>query len=82
MSQRSERGEQLVALFAKTIGEDAALDLVKATCAKLNMSLASVDGDGAVEVLEEISNTEGLIGVTARFAKVRFMLPSASAAAG
>ncbi len=74
----SERGAQLIALFAKTIGDDAANDLVKVTAKSLDISLEALDVPSTIHILEAISETEGLVGITARFAKVRFMLPSAS----
>ncbi|MCP4501896.1 MAG: hypothetical protein GY822_18215 [Deltaproteobacteria bacterium] len=72
----SERGEQLIALFAKTLGDDAAKDLVRATALSLDVSLQTLDVTQAIHILEKISHTDGLVGITARFAKVRFILPS------
>src|SRR5436190_4669526 len=63
--------EELVALLLPTLGWDKSTELVDATIRQLDISPTELDVAGAIEVFETLSTQEGLVGVAARFIKMR-----------
>jgi hypothetical protein len=64
----------LVSLLAPALGTEKARDATLAAAAKLGLDASSLSRDGALAVLEDLAQKEGIVGVVARFAKTRFLL--------
>ena len=65
----------LYALLSATIGDDKAMDAVEAAARKLGLPpVQDLTMKQALEVLDEVANTPGIVGITARFAKSRLHL--------
>ena len=72
--QRLEHGE-LVAQLSHSLGEEKADELVRSAVARLGVSpTADFDRDDTMRILEALAVEPGLVGVVARFAKVRVAL--------
>lgn len=66
---------KLAGLLSKSIGEEKAEDVVRAAARALGLgALTTFTQKQALEVLESIASTPGIVGVTARFAKSRLHL--------
>lgn len=65
--------DTLAALFARAVGDDKARDLVKAASRSAGIPLPC-SNDEAHRLLDAIAAQPGIVGVTARFAKARFVL--------
>jgi hypothetical protein len=65
---------ELVALLAPTVGQEKSEETI-ATAARLKrITDEAVTRDQALAIFELLTETAGIVGVTARFAKVRMML--------
>jgi hypothetical protein len=64
----------LAKLLAQALGNEKALDAVSKAATKLGIRRDPLDKDQALSVLEQIAQTPGLVGITARFAKSRLHL--------
>lgn len=68
---------KLAGLLSKAIGEEKAEAVVRDTARKLGLgSYTDFSQRQALEILESIASTPGIVGVTARFAKSRLHLAS------
>lgn len=67
------RGE-LVGLLSPTLGAHKAEEVLSGVCASLGLESESFSAETALLVFERLAAEEGLIGVTARFAKARLAL--------
>ena len=65
---------ELVELLSPSLGEEKAGELVAATAASLGLNLDNLDENQALQILEKLAGTPGLVGITARFAKARALL--------
>ena len=67
--------EALARLLASSLGEEKAGEAVRAAARELGIVAARpVNFQQALEIFENIAQTPGIIGVTARFAKSRLHL--------
>lgn len=66
----------LLPLLAPALGTEKARDAVTTTAQRLRFDLQSLTRDQALTVLDELAQSEGIVGVVARFAKARFLLES------
>lgn len=71
--------ETLSAQLAQALGEEKARDVIRATTSGLGLKGPSLSREEALNVLAEIADTPGIVGVCARFARTRLLLASASA---
>ncbi len=71
--------DSLAKLLGASIGDDKATDEVRAAVRALELPSASpLSMDQALAVLEHIAQTQGIVGVAARFAKSRIHLAAIS----
>jgi hypothetical protein len=63
----------LVALLAPAIGDEKAKEAVEGAVETLGLR-GDLDRDQALIVLEKIAESQGLVGITARFAKTKVHL--------
>jgi hypothetical protein len=68
------RGVDLKGLLAPSLGEEKAREAVAEYAKTLGLSSATLSRADAVTLLEAMSRASGLLGVVARFAKVRLLL--------
>lgn len=76
-SQMAEPGvtrADLAKLLAQALGNEKASDAVNKAAAQLGIRRDPLDKDQALSVLEQIAQTPGLVGISARFAKSRLHL--------
>jgi hypothetical protein len=66
--------KELLALLAPSVGEDKAHDAIVHAAKTLSMSVTELTREQAVQVLDLMANSVGLLGVAARFGKARFLL--------
>lgn len=64
----------LAKLLAQALGNEKAVDAVSKAAQKLGLRRERFDKNEALSVLEQIAQTPGLVGITARFAKSRLHL--------
>jgi hypothetical protein len=60
--------------LAPSLGEDKARETVHQYARMLNVSPAALTRDQGIQLLDAMSQAAGLLGVVARFSKVRFLL--------
>ncbi len=71
--------EDLVPLLSQTIGEEKAREVIESAASSLGLSLANgLLESGVLALLDEIANSPGIVGITARFAKSRVHLSTRS----
>jgi hypothetical protein len=62
-------------LIAPALGAEKARDAIEQAAARCGVDVSTgLSYDGALSVLDEMTNVEGIVGVVARFAKARFLL--------
>ncbi|MEM6993732.1 MAG: hypothetical protein AAF721_24675 [Myxococcota bacterium] len=66
----------LASQLAQAMGEEKAREVVETTATELGLAGSSLTREQALEVLERIADTPGIVGVCARFARTRVMLAS------
>lgn len=66
----------LLPLLAPALGTEKARDAVTTSALRHRFDPQSLTRDQALAVLDDLANTEGIVGVVARFAKARFLLES------
>lgn len=71
-SDRRIEPSSLAALLAPTVGEEKAQELVARGMA--DAGVTQLTRDTALALLEKLASDSGIVGVAARFAKVRFLL--------
>lgn len=64
----------LLPLLAPALGTEKARDAVTTTAQRLRFDPQSLTREQALTVLDELAQSEGIVGVVARFAKARFLL--------
>jgi hypothetical protein len=64
-------GRDVAALLASTLGWEKSEELVGTVATKLGLDPARLDPDQAIEILDMLSRQQGIVGVTARFARSR-----------
>ena len=64
----------LLPLLAPALGTEKARDAVTTTAQRLRFDPQSLTRDQALTVLDELAQSDGIVGVVARFAKARFLL--------
>ena len=65
---------QLIALLAPSLGVSKAEEAFSAACASLGVKTDTYSAQDARSIFEHLATVEGLVGVTARFAKARLAL--------
>jgi hypothetical protein len=65
---------ELVSLLAKSLGTEKSREVVSAALSGLGFAAGTLDLHQAQQVLDLTAQTEGIVGVTSRFAKARLML--------
>jgi len=65
---------ELASLLAASLGDDKARATVRETVAAMGLSGPELEPRDAFRVLEKISESPGIVGTVARFAKARFIL--------
>jgi hypothetical protein len=70
----SDLASTLLSLLTPSLGEEKAVEALDQSAAKLKVRLPTLSRDDAIAMLDSMSATAGLLGVVARFAKVRFLL--------
>ncbi len=65
---------ELVRQLGESLGLEKAEEVVSAAAARLSLTGEEYDRDQALTLFEELTNSPGLVGVVARFAKVRLIL--------
>ena len=65
---------ELVSLLAKSLGTEKSREVVSAALSELALAAGILDMDQAQRVLDLTAQSEGIVGVTSRFAKARLML--------
>jgi hypothetical protein len=71
-STRKLKTARLVDLFAPTLGQEKSESLVASSMRKLGVPAGEeLRFDHAVQVLDQLAQTEGIVGVVARFIKAR-----------
>jgi hypothetical protein len=73
MSPQRRPISDLIALLSPAIGEEKAKDAVDSAVEMLGLR-GDLDREQALVVLEKIAETQGLVGITARFAKTKVHL--------
>jgi hypothetical protein len=73
MSQQYEM-TKLAGLLGASVGDEKALEAVREAARQLGIRDANVTLTQALEILERVAETPGIVGVTARFAKSRLHL--------
>jgi hypothetical protein len=68
-------GSELVAMFARTLGDEKARETIDAECKRLSLSSKRLSIASALSLLDDLAAIGGLVAVTARFAKARLALP-------
>jgi hypothetical protein len=74
----SIRLEVLIAALSKAVGEDKARAAVMQAATELGYLGPELSRDAALSILETVAEAGGLVGVTARFARTRLLLPSSA----
>ena len=64
----------LLPLLAPALGTEKARDAVTTTAQRLRFDPQSLTREQALRVLDDLADSEGIVGVVARFAKARFLL--------
>lgn len=67
-------GSELVAMFARALGDEKARETIDAECKRLNVSSTRLSIASALSLLDDLAAAPGLVAVTARFAKARLAL--------
>ncbi len=70
--------EEVWRRLSPSVGDEVAEHAVVVTMQAVGLTGPSLTLEAALKVLEQIANSEGLLGVTARFARSRWMLQLAS----
>jgi hypothetical protein len=65
---------ELVAIFARALGDEKARETIDAECKRLSLSSTRLSLASALSLLDELAASAGLVAVTARFAKARLAL--------
>ncbi len=73
---RGRETVDLVPFLAPSLGEDKAVETIHHYARLLNLPPGGLTREDAVQILDAMSQASGLLGVVARFAKVRFLLRS------
>jgi hypothetical protein len=68
---------QLVRLFAPTLGQTKSEEIIRSTALAFGTAVADLDVHTAKRMLSALSGVDGLIGVAARLATLRFEPPRA-----
>jgi hypothetical protein len=66
--------DELAALLAHSIGTEKSKEVVRTALSALGLAGGGLNADQAHAILEAIAKTDGIVGVTARFAKARLLL--------
>jgi len=66
----------LLPLLAPALGTEKARDAVTNTAQRMRFDPQSLTREQALAVLDDLAQSEGIVGVVARFAKARFLLES------
>jgi hypothetical protein len=66
--------ERLVQLLAPRLGHEQGTDVLSDAATRLGLQPEQIEFAQALELLDELARSEGLVGVVARFAKARLML--------
>ena len=64
----------LLPLLAPALGTEKARDVVTATAQRMRFDPQNLTREQALAVLDVLAESEGIVGVVARFAKARFLL--------
>lgn len=64
----------LLPLLAPALGTEKARDAVTTTAQRMGSDPQSLSREQALAVLDDLAQSEGIVGVVARFAKARFLL--------
>lgn len=64
----------LAALLAPALGAEKARDAISGAAARLGLDPHALSHDDAIAVLDELTRSDGMVGVVARFAKARVLL--------
>jgi hypothetical protein len=67
-------GSELVAIFARALGDEKARETIDAECKRLSLSATRLSIASALSLLDDLAASSGLVAVTARFAKARLAL--------
>jgi hypothetical protein len=67
-------GSELVAVLARTLGDEKARETFDAECKRLSLSSTRLSLASALSLLDDLAAIGGLVAVTARFAKARLAL--------
>jgi hypothetical protein len=67
-------GAELVAMFARALGDEKARETIDAECRRMRLSATRIPLASALALLDELAASAGLVAVTARFAKARLAL--------
>jgi hypothetical protein len=68
---------ELVALLAPNLGQEKSAEIVHETLRRRRLPAEGLSLGQALDLLEEIANAQGVIGVAARFAKARLLMANA-----
>ena len=71
-------GTDIIAALSSSLGEEKARAAVEEACRGLGVDQVTMTRDEALDVLENIAQTPGVVGVCARFCRSRFILRWAS----
>ena len=85
MSQTTDKRyepEDLVALFAPTLGREKSTDVVTCAARALNASAGGWSLEQALAIVNEMARTPGLVGIVSRLARARLQAGMAYRSAG
>ncbi|MBL4688479.1 MAG: hypothetical protein JKY37_28075 [Nannocystaceae bacterium] len=71
--------ETLSAQLAQALGEEKARDVIWSATSALGLRGPALTRQEALNVLAEVADTPGIVGICARFARTRLLLASVSA---
>lgn len=66
--------EEIVEALNKSLGREKAQEVVEKTILELGMDPESMDLEDALHVLDKIAAEPGIVGITARFVRSRYLL--------
>jgi len=69
------RFDHLIELLAPAIGKEKSEDLISSSARALNYATDQLNLEQAIEILTALGAHAGIVGVSARFAKTRLMIP-------
>jgi hypothetical protein len=65
--------DRLVGLLAPRLGHEQGHDILAEAATRCGLQPEQIEFAQALELLDELSSSEGLVGVVARFAKAKLM---------